>query len=128
MKTILLFCAAAVAFAQPRVPQVTPLARLEGQITRITRDLNATWGIYIKCLETGETIAINADQPMDTMSVIKIPLMAEAFRQIEAGKFKLGDRVTYTAESLRPTSSICICATPTTPCASACITASMQPM
>src|ERR1041385_3204245 len=102
MKPILLFCAAAVAFAQPRVPQVTPLARLEGQITRITRDLNATWGIYIKCLETGETIAINAYQPMDTMSVIKIPLMAESFRQIEAGKFKLGDRVTYTAESLRP--------------------------
>jgi len=31
--------------------------------------------------------AINADRPMDTMSVIKIPLMVEAFRQMEAGKF-----------------------------------------
>src|ERR1041385_2644871 len=102
MKPILLFCAAAVAFAQPRVPQVTPLARLEGQITRITRDLNATWGIYIKCLETGEEIALNADQPMDTMSVIKIPLMAEAFRQIEAGKFSLADQVLLTDAAKQP--------------------------
>ena len=51
--------------------------------------MNAKWGIYIKCLETGEEIALNADEQMDTMSVIKIPLMVEAFRQIEAGKFKL---------------------------------------
>jgi len=34
----------------------------------------ANWGIYIKCLETGEEIALNADQQMDTMSVIKITL------------------------------------------------------
>src|SRR6266704_2559929 len=91
---------AALASAQQNPP--TPLARLEGNITRITRSVNANWGIYIKCLETGETIAINADQQMDTMSVIKIPLMAEVFRQIEAGKFKLSDRVPYTAETRRP--------------------------
>src|SRR5207249_10349095 len=45
---------------------------------------------------------LNADQTMDTMSVIKIPLMAEVFRQIEAGRFKLTDRVAFTAESSRP--------------------------
>jgi beta-lactamase class A len=71
-----------------------PLARLQSNIERITRSVNAKWGIYIKCLETGEEIAINADDQMDTMSVIKIPLMVEAFRQIEAGKFSLTDRVT----------------------------------
>src|SRR5262245_14110921 len=100
MRALWLFVFAACACTQP--PQQTPLARLEAQINRITRDINATWGIYIKCIETGETIAINADQQMDTMSVIKIPLMAEAFREIEAGKFKLTDRVPYTAEARRP--------------------------
>ena len=48
----------------------------------MTKSVNATWGIYIKCIETGEEIAIDADRQIDTMSVIKIPLMAEAFRQI----------------------------------------------
>ncbi|HEY6308617.1 MAG TPA: serine hydrolase, partial [Candidatus Angelobacter sp.] len=52
-----------------------PLARLEENIDRITRSVNAKWAIYVKCLETGEEIALNADDQMDTMSVIKIPLM-----------------------------------------------------
>lgn len=84
----------------------TPLARLEGNIQQITRSVNATWGIYIKCLETGEEIALDADRQMDTMSVIKIPLMAEAFRQIEAGKFALTDRVAITAPMKQPGTGI----------------------
>ena len=66
-----------------------PLARLESNIQRVTKSVNADWGIYIKCLETGEEVALNADHPMETMSVIKIPLMVEAFRQIGEGKFAL---------------------------------------
>ena len=83
-----------------------PLERLEANILRITRSVNATWGIYLKCLETGEEIALNADQQMDTMSVIKIPLMVEAFRQIEEGKFGLTDRITLTDAMKRPGTGI----------------------
>lgn len=82
--------------------QLTPLNRLQANIERITRSVNAKWGIYIKCIETGEEIAINADETMDTMSVIKIPLMTEVFRQIEAGKFALTDRVTLKETDKRP--------------------------
>src|SRR5260370_34268180 len=104
MRVCFLFCLASLACAQPAPP--TPLARLEANIQRITRSVNATWGIYIKCLETGEEIALNADQQMDTMSVIKIPLMAEAFRQMEAGKFALTDRVAITDASKQPGTGI----------------------
>src|SRR5271165_786989 len=91
----------AVSLAAQPTPQ-TPLARLQANIERITRSVNADWGIYIKCIETGEEIAINAGQQMDTMSVIKIPLMMEAFRQIEAGKFALSDTVTLKESDKRP--------------------------
>src|SRR5438132_8666920 len=84
------------AYAQP------PLTRLQSNIERITRSINADWGIYIKCLDTNEEIAINAGKQMDTMSVIKIPLMVEAFRQIEAGKFKLADQITLKEVDKRP--------------------------
>jgi len=92
------------AFQQPQ--QIAPLARLQANIERITRSVNAKWGIYIKCIETGEEIAINADETMDTMSVIKIPLMVEVFRQIEAGKFALSDRVTLKDSEKRPGTGI----------------------
>src|SRR5580765_6749861 len=92
------------AFAQQ--PPAAPLSRLQAGIERITKSINADWGIYIKCLETGEEIAIDADRQMDTMSVIKIPLMVEAFRQIEAGKFALTDRITLTDAMKRPGTGI----------------------
>lgn len=95
MRICLLLLVSVAALAQPT-------ARLETNIRRITRSVNATWGIYIKCLETGDEIALDADRQMETMSVIKIPLMAEAFRQIEAGKMALTDRITLTEAVKRP--------------------------
>jgi beta-lactamase class A len=83
-------------------PRTQGLGRLRANIERITRSVNAQWGIAIKCIETGDEIAINADEPMDTMSVIKIPLMVEVFRQIEAGRFALADRVTIKESDKRP--------------------------
>jgi len=88
--------------AAQQIQPVAPLARLQSNIERITKSVAADWGIYIKCLETSEEIAINADKQMDTMSVIKIPLMVEAFRQIEAGKFSLEDKITVKDADKRP--------------------------
>ncbi len=85
-----------------QAPRQAPLATLRGNIERIAQSINAKWGIYLKCLETGEEVAIDADRQMDTMSVIKIPLMVESFRQIETGKFKLTDRVKLRNEDKRP--------------------------
>lgn len=89
--------------AQP-TPQArpAPIERLRAAIERITDDVNATWGIYVKSLETGEEIAIGADRQMDTMSVIKIPLLAEVAQQIKDGKFALSDKYTLTKEDILP--------------------------
>jgi beta-lactamase class A len=85
---------AALLFANPLHAQTAqaPLDRLRTNIEQITKSVDTTWGIYIRCLDTNEEVALNADRVMDTMSVIKVPLMVEAFRQIEAGKFALDDR------------------------------------
>ena len=89
------------AAAQQQKPQ-PPFAVLKAGIERTAKSVNATWGIYIKSIETGEEIAIDADRQMDTMSVIKIPLMVEVFEQIKAGKLSLGEKYTLTAEDMRP--------------------------
>jgi beta-lactamase class A len=82
--------------------QSTPLQRLEASIQRTTRSVNATWGIYVKSLETGEEIAIDADRQMETMSTIKIPLMVEVLEQVKAGRFKLTDKYTFAATDSQP--------------------------
>lgn len=41
--------------------------------------------IYFKDLTSGETFGYNADEPMCAASVIKLTIMAELFRQIQAG-------------------------------------------
>jgi len=95
-----LLALAALALVQSTTS--TPLQRLQASVERTTRSVNATWGIYVKSLETGEEIAIDADRQMETMSTIKIPLMIEVFEQIKAGKFKLTDNYTFAAADSQP--------------------------
>ncbi|MBI3698374.1 MAG: serine hydrolase [Acidobacteria bacterium] len=95
-----------VAGLAKQTAPVSPIDRLRGSMERITRNVNATWGIYVKSLETGEEVAIAADRQMDTMSVIKTPLMVEAFEQIKAGKMALSDKYTLTKDDMRPGTGI----------------------
>lgn len=103
---VVLVILATPAFAQPAQPPAIPRQRLDSAIERIVRSVNATWGIYAKSIETGEEIAVDADRQMDTMSVIKIPLMVEAFQQIKDGKFTLADKYTLTKEDILPGTGI----------------------
>jgi beta-lactamase class A len=102
---VVLIVAAALArgaTALAQQPPQTPLRRLQASVETITRSVNATWGIYVKSLESGEEVAVNADRQMETMSTIKIPLMVEAFEQIKAGKFKLTDKYTFAQADSQP--------------------------
>ncbi len=46
-------------------------------------------------------MALDADSVYETFSVIKVPIMAEVFRQAEAGKFSLQDRLEYKSSHAR---------------------------
>lgn len=89
-----------VSLAQQPAP--TPLEKLRAAVLRITQSANATWGIYLKCLETGEELALDADRQMDTMSTIKIPLMIEVLEQSKAGRLRLSDTYTLAKEDVLP--------------------------
>lgn len=73
---------------QPRVQ-----ARLDG--------LSAVTSLHAKHLPTGREIEVRADLPMNTLSVIKIPVMVQAFRDHASGRLDLDDRVTMEADDLR---------------------------
>ncbi|MBI3734854.1 MAG: serine hydrolase [Chloroflexi bacterium] len=70
------------------------LSDLEHNLQRIADGVRAEWGIYVKFLASGDEIALNADTPMDTMSVIKVPLLVELFRRWDVGQVDLDQRIT----------------------------------
>jgi beta-lactamase class A len=61
---------------------------LEKQLSGKLGAFQGEMGVYAKNLDTGETIAIGADQRFPTASLIKVAVMAEVFRQIEAGRIR----------------------------------------
>ena len=62
--------------------------------------------VAVKHLEKGEEFAHNADSVMPTASLIKVAVMATAYRLVDAGKLDLSRTVTLRAEDKVPGSGI----------------------
>lgn len=65
------------------------LARIDDALSQF----GGVLGCYAKNLTTGEELGIRADEVMPTASVIKVGIMAELYRQADAGEIDLQERV-----------------------------------
>ncbi|PYQ08872.1 MAG: hypothetical protein DMF82_00610 [Acidobacteria bacterium] len=63
--------------------------------------LDAQSTLYAKHLATGRELAIRADEAVNTVSVVKIPIMVLAYRDAEAGRLSLDERHVITADEMR---------------------------
>lgn len=63
--------------------------------------LEARTGFYAKHLPSGREVAVRADDPMNTLSVIKIPVMIRAYMDAAEGRLDLDRRVPVEPESMR---------------------------
>ncbi len=84
---------AACGSQQARSLEETVRARLDA--------LPAQTSMYAKHLASGREIAVRADRPMNTLSVIKLPIMVLAYRDAEAGRLALDQRYAIRPEDLR---------------------------
>ncbi len=72
-----------------------PLGALRAEIAeRVARVPGALAGVYFHDLASGETLALNADTVMHAASTMKLPVMIEYFRGVDAGRFPPGQHVT----------------------------------
>ncbi len=71
--------------------------RFEGMLDA----LPAKSSMYAKHLPSGKEVEIRADAPMNTLSVIKIPIMVQAFQDAEAGRLDLDERYIVRPEDRR---------------------------
>ena len=75
-----------------------------GLTSRVAARLDAIparTSLYARHLPSGREIAIRADEPMNALSVIKIPVMVLAYRDAEAGTLDLDERHRVQPEDLR---------------------------
>lgn len=75
--------------------------QFEGVLTSV-RSMKGTAGMVYKNLCTGEECAYQADAPMIAASVIKIPVMIEAFAQMADGRLDAQERFVLKEEDKMP--------------------------
>lgn len=76
--------------------------RLEAELAKFP----ARTGVYVKHLTTGAEVAIRADEPFSSASVIKIPIMIKAFQMVDAKQIDLAERVEIRRADLRDGSGV----------------------
>ncbi len=104
-RRLLALSAATALLARPSHVQAQTAARvdapLQAEVQKMLDALPAQTSLYAEHVPSGRVIAIRADQPMSTMSVIKIPIMIQAYRDAESGMLSLDDRHTIRETDLR---------------------------
>jgi D-alanyl-D-alanine carboxypeptidase (penicillin-binding protein 5/6) len=71
---------------------------LESEIQPLVAAHKGRVAVAIKDLTTGETLALQGDEPMPTASLIKVAVMVEAYRQADAGLVDLAEMITLRDE------------------------------
>jgi beta-lactamase class A len=86
------------ALAQANAP-ASLQQQLQSHVDQIAAQHHGQVSVYAKDLKTGQTIALKADEPVQTASVIKLAILYEAMEQVRAGKRHWNDKVTLTKEN-----------------------------
>ncbi len=81
-------------------------ADLQTQLQDMAKAHEGHVALFAKNVKTGATVAVDADTPIKTASVIKLPIMLTAFTLAKEGKLDLSEKITLTKENQVPGSGI----------------------
>src|SRR5215813_7032655 len=74
---------------------------LRGRLAEIAASFPGKVGVLVRNVETGVETGVNADEQFPMASTYKVAIMAQVFREADAGRIKLDERVTLTAADAR---------------------------
>ena len=81
-------------------------ADLQKQVESIAQQHHGKVALYARNLKTGAEVSIDADEPVQTASVIKVAILLEVFAEAKAGKLSLDERLPLTKDNQVPGSGI----------------------
>jgi len=91
---LLLLCSLGISAQTRSGPK--PARSLDDKVNQTLEGFAGKVFIYAKNLDTGREYALRADEHVRTASTIKLPIMAEVYRQIVAGKVAWDDELVLT--------------------------------
>ena len=69
------------------------LERLQARVAELAISFPGTIGVYARNIETGAEVTYKSDDRFPMASVYKIPIMVQVFREVDAGRLSLTDRI-----------------------------------
>lgn len=89
-------CGFALGAAMAQAPTSIPTpdsSALEARVQQIAAQHHGKVALFAQNLKTGESIAIDADKPVQTASVIKLTILFDAMEQVRSGRVHLDDPI-----------------------------------
>jgi beta-lactamase class A len=74
---------------------------LKARLSELAASFPGKVGVFVRNVETGAEAGVNADEQFPMASTYKVAIMTQVFREAEAGRLKLDERVTLTAADRR---------------------------
>jgi beta-lactamase class A len=79
-----------------------PEPDLAAKLQALTADFAGEVGLYVRHLQTGETVALRADEVFPTASLIKLPILIRVLERVQMGELDYRAPLTYSKERLYP--------------------------
>lgn len=87
-----------VSIGDKNVVRFTRSKYMENNLNKLYQNYSGTYSLYLRNLKTSETLIVNPKQTFYSASLFKIPVVVAVMQDIEDGKYKLTDKITYTKE------------------------------
>jgi len=80
--------------------------RLDQRLAAAQEHFSGQFSFAARNLATGEDILVDAERSYPTASTFKVPVMVEAFRQVDAGEIDLDERIALAESDITPGSGV----------------------
>jgi beta-lactamase class A len=90
----------------PTDSRVVLRERFEKSIAQIASRVDGVLGVTILDLATGDQFSVHGKTVFTQASAIKLPILVELMRQVEAGEQRLDDEITLVASDITPGSGV----------------------
>jgi beta-lactamase class A len=102
----------AASLTRAQTASTKGIERLQSRVAELALSFPGTIGVYARNIESGAEVSYKADDRFPMASVYKVPIMVQVFREVDAGRLSLTNRIALTDADRRLGSGLLTYMTP----------------